>query len=66
MLDDLMLAPQDEEEMDDFPGYDDKDDKGSKLDDYGEVEEEEDDDEEEVNVVVAVPAPPGSAEAGLF
>ena len=60
MLDDLMLAPQDEEEMDDFPGYDDKDDKGSKLDDYGEVEEEDDDEEEVVVVVAAVASAPRS------
>ena len=45
---DLILAPQDEEEMDDFRDFeDDPADTGSKLDDYGVAEEDEDDELEE-------------------
>ena len=51
MLDDLKLAPKDEDEMEDFRDYDDEgDDMDSKLDDF---DDDDDDDDEDETVVVA-------------
>ena len=47
MFDRYQLTPRDEDEMEDFRDYDDENTEvGSKLDDYGEMEDEEDDGEE--------------------
>ena len=59
MLEDLMLAPREEDEMEDFHYGEDGDDMESKLDTYDETMDDDDDDEEEVvvvrNDVVAIP-----------
>src|SRR5947209_5856894 len=64
MLDDLTLAPREEDEMEDFHYGDDGDDMESKLDTYDEAIDDDDDDEVVVvrTDVVAIPlAAEGSA-----